>query len=419
MKNTPKNKEQDISDKEAIKKTGSFSKYRTIMDNFRVRNLIFTLLLLSSCVDDKASTKVDGSNDLKTELNDQYIGYHYGYDLEDRFGDKIKIRGKAVHVPLSKYQLLIEKDSIVFLKQTNVKENAIYNYQGNLVKKVNSDSKNIVYTCNLISTDGSSSPTLTITYNLENNSIFCKDASSPYQFSLFRKQNYKEYDNLSFDGFNYTYFVQNFIKLLENDKKESLSKLFIGYSEYIKNRTDFLEQYDSILTPTIVSKITNSDLEKDWSTVGWRGILGPDVYMDYSGTILRLPESKREKQFQVDQKIAEKNTLHSSINEFNNNVFSIKTRKFIVRIDELNDGSLRYASWSINQILAEKPSLVLFNGKRIFEGSGGNNYIQFTNKNIVYIVRENRLTDDETPPFVLEVYQNDKLIVDQPAAALK
>jgi hypothetical protein len=109
----------------------------------------------------------------------------------------------------------------------------------------------------------------------------------------------------------------------------------------------------------------------------------------------------------------EKERLHESISDFSVTVFSLKTRKFIVRIDELGDGSYRYAAWNANQNLNEKPSLVLYNGERIFEGSGGNNYIQFKRGDFVYLVRENRLETDETPPFVLNVYQNGSLLVDQ------
>jgi len=114
-----------------------------------------------------------------------------------------------------------------------------------------------------------------------------------------------------------------------------------------------------------------------------------------------------------DLKTLEKELLHESISDFSVTVFSLKTRKFIVRIDELGDGSYRYAAWNANQNLNEKPSLVLYNGERIFEGSGGNNYIQFKRGDFVYLVRENRLETDETPPFVLNVYQNGSLLVDQ------
>lgn len=380
-------------------------------------SFIFIPLLLLSCVEsNKKVEKLEekkSSSEVELTLNDQYIGYHYGYDLEDRFGDKLIIRGNPVHIPLIKYQFLIEQDSVVFLKQTNMEDNSSYNYEGKLIKMVDSTSNHAVYSFALMTSDRSSNQTGTLVFNLENKSIFCKEKSSPLEFSLFRKKDNKEFDNLAYSGVNYTYFVQNFISLIENDKKEALSKLFKGYNDNIKNQTDFIEQYDSIIDSEIQFKITSSNIEKDWSTLGWRGIFGADVYLDYEGNILRLPESKSIKQTKENTTVFEKERLHESISDFSMHIFSFKTRKFIVRIDQLADESFRYTSWSADQTLDEKPSLILYHGERIFEGSGGNNYLQFKNGHILYLTRENRLRDENTSPFMLEVYQKEALIVEQ------
>ena len=37
--------------------------------------------------------------------------------------------------------------------------------------------------------------------------------------------------------------------------------------------------------------------------------------------------------------------LHESIKNYKNNVYSVETKKFIIRVDELVNGELRYSSW--------------------------------------------------------------------------
>lgn len=47
-----------------------------------------------------------------------------------------------------------------------------------------------------------------------------------------------------------------------------------------------------------------------------------------------------------------------------------QTEKFTIRIDELDDGHYRYASWAKGKTLADKPDLVLKNGTVRVEGTG-------------------------------------------------
>ena len=372
-------------------------------------NLLLLIFLLISC----NNSKKDNSNNDFHNLNDQYIGFHYSYDLKDKFGDNVIVRGKTINIPLSKYQFLIQDDSKVFLKQTNMEDNSQYNYEGD-IKKISGPNQNpVVYSLNMLSNDGSSSPKMILTFNLEKNSIFCNEESSPYEFSLLRKKDYEEFDNMSYGDMNYTYFVQNFIDLIENDKIETLSKLFRGYNDYIRNTRDFIEQYDSIFTSKVKFKITSSDIEKDWGTFGWRGIFGPEIKLGYDGTILSLPESKQNKRFKNKIEELERETLHKSLSDYDYNVFSFRTEKFLVRIDKLENGDLRYSSWGSGKNIMDKPSLILFNGKRIYElGSVGNNYIEFSSSNIKYKIWEN-INNDKSYPYTLEVYQNEKLILEQ------
>lgn len=375
--------------------------------------LFFSIFLVISCSNPKKDNSNEDNSKYKLpNLNDQFIGYHYSYDLKDKFGDNVIVRGKPVNVPLSKYQFLIQEDSIVFLKQTNMEDNSNYNYQGKL-KVLSSPNQNpLVYSLKLLSNDGYSSVKMTLTFNLENNSIFCNEVSTPFDFSLIRKGDFEEFNNMSYGDMNYTYFVQNFINLVDNNKKETLSNLYKGYNDYIKNKKDFIEQYDDILTTEVKFKITSSNIEKDWESFGWRGIYGPDVGLDYDGRIVYFPESKSNKKLKENIELFEKERIHKTVSNFRDNKFIFKTKKFIIRLDELHNGDLRYSSWGSKHTMKDKPSLVLYNGKRTITGSGGNNYTEFLSGNIKYKIWEH-VINDGTNPYSLEVYQNGRLILNQ------
>jgi len=123
-----------------------------------------------------------------------------------------------------------------------------------------------------------------------------------------------------------------------------------------------------------------------------------------------LIESKETDETQVLNSL-EKNINHT-LKNYKNFVYSFKTSKFLIRIDELEDNSYRYASWNKSSKFKDKPSLVLKNGERFYEGSGGNNYFLFKSGAYSYKIWENKVSS-KTSAYTLEVYQNKKIIVEQ------
>lgn len=104
--------------------------------------------------------------------------------------------------------------------------------------------------------------------------------------------------------------------------------------------------------------------------------------------------------------------IHESLENYKNLVYSFMTSKFLIRIDELEDNSYRYVSWNKSSKFKDKPSLVLKNGERFYEGSGGNNYFLFKSGAYSYKIWENKVSA-KTSAYTLEVYQNKKIIVEQ------
>lgn len=54
--------------------------------------------------------------------------------------------------------------------------------------------------------------------------------------------------------------------------------------------------------------------------------------------------------------------LHASLSSYRRLAKYFKTENYIVRVDEMDDGTYRYASWKASSNIGEKPELVIFGG---------------------------------------------------------
>ncbi|MCP4484232.1 MAG: hypothetical protein GY823_06690 [Flavobacteriaceae bacterium] len=157
----------------------------------------------------------------------------------------------------------------------------------------------------------------------------------------------------------------------------------------IKNESEFISRFDQVFDVNLVNTIVNSDPEKDWSAMGWRGI--------------------RNKLINKQKK-----SLHKSVANFKKPILEWHTKSFHIRIDDVGNNNFRYASWSINKLTTEKPDLVLLNGKITFEGSGGNHHYVFKNGEYVYRCYVSVIGNDTSPPGNLDVFKSDETLLSQP-----
>lgn len=222
----------------------------------------------------------------------------------------------------------------------------------------------------------------------------------------------------------YQKFIKNFITNVKNDKKEAVADM-ISYPfkrEYpiptIKNKTEFIKRYNEIFDATLKNEISKSNPAKDWSEMGWRGIMlnQGTVWIDTDGRLIAINyHSKFEKDLMSKIIAKDKTKLHPSIATYKTSECVLETSKFRVRIDDLGNNNFRYASWSIKKAMSEKPDLVITNGKVIVEGSGGNHYYDFKKGNYLYRCDIIVLGTKDSPSALLSIYQNDKEILSQDA----
>lgn len=216
--------------------------------------------------------------------------------------------------------------------------------------------------------------------------------------------------------------IKNIITLFQQKNIQKISN-FVNFPlrrEYpipeIKNREQFKQRFNEVFDKKLIDKIAHSKTEQ-WSEVGWRGIMlaNGDIWIDSDeGKIIAVNhQSDFEKKLRKDLIIKEKENVHSSLKTFESPTYKIKTKNYLIRIDELKNNKYRYASWKISKKESSKPDLILNNGELEFQGSGGNHLITFTNGNYIYKVYRNILGEENTPDITLEVEENEKTILHQ------
>ncbi|MDF2515473.1 MAG: hypothetical protein K0R59_769 [Sphingobacterium sp.] len=184
----------------------------------------------------------------------------------------------------------------------------------------------------------------------------------------------------------------------------------------IKNPREFEQRSHEIFDQTLIDLIAGSTTEQ-WTEVGWRGIMldHGTVWIDSDlGEITAInyqsPVEKQLKQTLIQQ---QKDHIHHSLKEFKNPVYTIRTKKYRIRIDELTNGKYRYASWKIGSKENAQPDIILNNGELDFNGSGGNHVITFTNRNYNYKVYRNILAEKNAAAITLDVEKDKRKILSQ------
>lgn len=184
----------------------------------------------------------------------------------------------------------------------------------------------------------------------------------------------------------------------------------------VKDEAELKSRYNEIFDENLIAEIANSKPEQ-WSEVGWRGIMlnFGIVWLDVDeGKITAVNyQSDFERKMQEELIYNDKEELHASLQDFDTPVYKITTSKFLIRIDALENGKYRYASWKINKKESSKPDLILTNGKMEIQGTGGNHAVVFTNKNYTYSIFRNIIGREKEPDVTLVVEKDNQTILTQ------
>ena len=216
--------------------------------------------------------------------------------------------------------------------------------------------------------------------------------------------------------------INNVIELFKSNNVDKVSDIisFPLERQYpipsIKNKNEFNKRFSEVFDKILIDKIANSNIEQ-WSEVGWRGIMLDNgvLWMANSDGIITAVnyQSDFEKKLRIDLIDREKENLHNSLKTFESPTYKIKTKNYLIRIDELTNDKYRYASWKISDKETSKPDIILNDGELEFEGSGGNHVITFFKGKYTYKVYRNTIGEESSPDITLEIEKDGKTILSE------
>ncbi|MDE6477818.1 MAG: hypothetical protein K2L94_01050 [Alphaproteobacteria bacterium] len=96
----------------------------------------------------------------------------------------------------------------------------------------------------------------------------------------------------------------------------------------------------------------------------------------------------------------------------------LETAHHIIQIEPVANEKYAYVVWNGPKSMADTPDLIIANGRRVFDGSGGNNYYEFQNGDYLYRVNNTVVGTADSVPYDVAVYQNDTRISYEPAVRI-
>lgn len=218
--------------------------------------------------------------------------------------------------------------------------------------------------------------------------------------------------------------VTAFINYIKKNDREGLAKkiAFPFEREYpipvVKNKADFIKRYEEIFDDKLVKQIVNSKPATDWSDGGWRGIVFMDgeIWLDLDGRLLEVNgDTEAEKKIKAGMLAEDKKAVHASLKGFEMPLYILKTAKYLIRIDKINNTTYRYASWKAGAKMTDKPDLVITGNTITQEGSGGNHSYVFKKGEYTYECAILTIGAQDTPPAMLTVLKGNKEVLSQRA----
>lgn len=184
---------------------------------------------------------------------------------------------------------------------------------------------------------------------------------------------------------------------------------------HIKNKSEFLLSYPVLLDDSIKSELLSINIFDETNVIfsgGSMGLLNGNIWLNYEGHLKALNYSTKQERKNLSRMNTElKSIMHSSVNDWSKIELLKRTEKYIIKLDRMPDGSIRYASWNIPRVLDSEPSIVLNNGEVEHYGSGGSHGFIFTNGDWKYVVEYVAFCEEEKYcGYFLKLYNGEEMV---------
>jgi hypothetical protein len=174
---------------------------------------------------------------------------------------------------------------------------------------------------------------------------------------------------------------------------------------------EFVSYYSTLFDNEFKQELMNFDSSKIFQHNGNYGLFAGDVWIDADGKIISINHvSESEKKYSIKLTNEIQSKMHPSIKPWKRNVLVCESKKYLVRIDDINGhDSLRYISWGEGKQISEKPDLILYGGTYQFQGEQGGITYTFKSGEWSYIIDEVDMCEhSEDCGLFFRILRNDK-----------
>lgn len=198
---------------------------------------------------------------------------------------------------------------------------------------------------------------------------------------------------------------ERIIHFVETDNAKELSKLVVYPLKRsnplpdIQNANEFLSHFSTLFDSSfknLLKQYSDSDVFEHNGAYGLvGGNFSGQIWIADDGKILGLMSSKTEEQEKQALIAKIKTEIHSSINDWNENIVVGKSEKLLIRVDDTNKG-LRYVCWSNGKTIKDTPDIILLDGVAEAQGEIGGWTWTFKNGDWTYIVDDSEACEEAT-----------------------
>ena len=144
----------------------------------------------------------------------------------------------------------------------------------------------------------------------------------------------------------------------------------------VHNEQEFVEKYDIILPEYLREYLLNSPMD-DWGSGENLGGIClndcPDAHLTDDGEMLSVKDSEELKRYREEYIAKEKQTIHPSLKNYNYNLYTMETKDWLIRIDDMEGlyevstqidipNIYRFAAWKKGKTISDEPDIIIDQG---------------------------------------------------------
>lgn len=188
----------------------------------------------------------------------------------------------------------------------------------------------------------------------------------------------------------------------------------------VQNEQEFVEKYNIILPEYLRKYFIDAPMEQWGSGENLGGIClndCPDAHLNDDGKIICIKDSEELKQYRKDYIEKEKQIIHPSLKNYNYNIYTLETKDWLIRIDDMEGlyeayseyekkQHYRLALWKKGKTISDEPDIVFNQGYLWLPEEKNADYIyDFTNEKYFCRFISHTIGPIDQPKYYITLYK--------------